>query len=140
MLDHQPSDERAFLLRFDPGDRGPIGHEFHEACRLGAKDASQVIAWVRHRAAAMVAAGFTIPSPRNRAQALLDALRDDPMGAREYSQAALQWAALPQAERDRLKAARSDEHRRAHMAGLEVTPKQREYLQALGYGGPQPSS
>jgi hypothetical protein len=67
---------------------------------------------------------------------LFHAVRGYRAQAEALAGAALEWEALPPAERARQKAARAEAGRRAWMAGQPPTEKQLAFLRALGYCGP----
>jgi hypothetical protein len=135
---YQMKSLRAFRDRFPTSMRSHVTNLFLDAVRAGAATPEVVV----------VAVAATAIARLQRAQRRQDAadvtkfsLLDQLLVAHaeeacHFAAGCIAWEALPWKEKAARKATREQAYRRRHMAGLVATPKQRNYLQALGYLGP----
>ena len=129
--------DRAILARVSPYAANLLSMALREPIRRGEGDPAAIraaaearlLAWEgrddRHRDATRAAA----------ARAALDAMAGHPDELAAFIAHCAEWERLPAAERERLRAQRGDQHRRQWLEEQPATPKQRDYLRALGYTG-----
>ena len=126
-----------FLEQFPILQRGVVKNSFHHAVRAGERTPEGIVRWVERWFLGKLERGarFRDGVAQEKARAILDALAAYPEEALALAEEVLDYEALPEEERQRLKAARSEEHRLAWMEQQEPTPKQVAYCRALGYRG-----
>ncbi len=136
MLTHD--DPRRQLLDYFPRhQRSTVANIFLGAVRAGATTVPDVLQRVERAFLGRLDAGqrYRDVLAQQQARAALDILAAHPHRAADLAAWCLEWEALPREERERLKAQRGDEHRRQWLEEQPATPKQRDYLRALGYTG-----
>jgi hypothetical protein len=132
-----PPDPRAWLEQFAPRRRSPIANWFHYAVRAGADRPASVVAEVQ----ATIARRLQWADHAESAQlnTVLETLHTDRAGALAYAQHVMAYEALPYAQRQQVKAARSLAFLTEAMRGKASTPAQLAYLRSLGYQGEAPT-
>lgn len=126
-------DRLAYLTYFPTEQRSSAVNILLEAVRAGCSEPHQVVGYALEKAARR-----TWNEAARRTLRLLSELDFEALlaGARW----ALWWESLPYAERQRLKAERSEPVIERWMAGQPPTEKQLRYLHNLGYRGPTPAN
>lgn len=131
-------DDRRLLERFPNNRRSYISNTFLEVVRAGARTPLQVLAAVNENLRQTHARALRwnhlsdIVERTFEVQTILD---DHHAEAMAFAGWAIAWCALPQSERERLKAQKGAEHRQAYMAQKPATDRQKAYLVALGHTG-----
>ncbi|GIW31056.1 MAG: hypothetical protein KatS3mg071_1230 [Meiothermus sp.] len=123
---------QTFLSHFTDSQRSTANNLLLEAVRAGCSEPHQVV-------------GYALETARRRchleaAQTLLLLAELDFEALLAGARWALWWESLPYAERQRLKAERSEPVIERWMAGQPPTEKQLRYLHNLGYRGPTPAN
>src|SRR5205823_634194 len=84
--------------------------------------------------------GWANPPEHERLAPVASALTTDGAGALAYAAWVLWWEAMPDVERERLKAERARVYQLQAMGTQAPTERQIGYLRSLGYRGPAPAS
>lgn len=134
----EPTTGREFLDRFEQRHRSTVANIFHRAVREGAGTVSGVLDAVRDDAAARLANRWTKDEWRADLQRLGREIGTPAAAA--YAQYVINYEALSQEEKDRLKAERGEQFKSEWMGQQPPTHAQLEYLRKLGYSGPLPVS
>lgn len=125
-------DRLTYLAYFPPEQRSTAANSLLEAVRAGCSEPHQVVGYALEKAARRT---------WNEAAHTLRLLAElDPEALLAGARWALWWESLPYAERQRLKAERSEPVIERWMAGQPPTEKQLRYLHNLGYRGPTPAN
>jgi hypothetical protein len=129
---------RAFLEHYQPPRRSDIVNTFLLPVRQGVTSPAEVVARVERAYLQREQQGvrYRDLAYQQRARWVLDGLSAFPAEALALAEWCIAWEATPPGERERLKAERGEEHRRAWLEGQPATPKQLAYLAALGHRGP----
>ncbi len=136
--DHRTTDDgRALLEHFPNARRSYVANTFLYAVRAGARTPLQVLASVNEtlRETHARSQRWRFTDTVQRTEEVMAVLVEHHDEAMAFAAWALAWEALPQAEKDRQKAAKGAAHRQTYMEQQPPTDKQRSYLAALGYHG-----
>ena len=131
-------DGRALLERFPGTRRSYVANTFLYSVRSGARTPAKVLADVEHELSETAKRsrrwGFSETVERTEAvSSILNEWHDEALA---FAQWAIDWEALPPAERERQKKAKGAVSRQAYMEQQPATDKQVAYIRALGYHGP----
>lgn len=131
-------DGRELLQHFPNNRRAYVANAFLYAVRAGARTPLQVLIAVNHTLEETRARALRWSQTSDtaaRSDDLYGVLHEHHDEAMAFARWALAWEALPQAERDRIKAEKGAVYRQAYMEQQPATDKQVAYLRALGYQG-----
>jgi hypothetical protein len=128
---------RKFLERFPTTQCGHIMNMFLLPIRQGVSEPAEIVRRVEHSFLQRECNGVRYRDlvAQQRARWVLDGLSAYPDEALALAGWAVEYEALPPAERERLKLERGADHRRDWMSRQEPTPKQLAYIRALGFTG-----
>jgi hypothetical protein len=132
-------DPRAWLEHFPASKRSAVANWHHFAVRGGAHTPAQVSRQVV-RTVQQRLASAPDPETTTHLTRVLEVLRTEQAGALAYAQHVLDYEALPDDARQRVKAERAIHYRRETMVGKLATPAQLAFLHALGDSGPPPAN
>ena len=126
-------DDRSFLNHFPNARKSFVANAFLFAVRRGARTPLQVLAAVQHELRR--ANTWSSDERQARNQEVLDTIAEHHEEAMAFCRYALDYEALPPAEKERRKAEQGAPHRQAWMSQQPPTAKQCAYLEVLGYRG-----
>ncbi len=138
-LDQRTTDDRKRILeRFPQNRRAYVANTVLFAVRAGAKNPLQVLVDVNKTLTGALERARRWNNQSGiieRTEQVYIILHEHHEEAMDLCRWALWWESLPQAERDRQKAARGAEHRQAYMESQPASEKQVAYIRALGFAG-----
>jgi acetyl-CoA carboxylase carboxyltransferase component len=126
--------ERPLLPHIPPRQRGPVMNYFLTPVRAGVMNPAAIVKTViaHMRADLKRRRQFYANDRLDDFRQALIAVISHPTEALALAQEAVDYHRLPDAERQRLKAERSERHRQEYMASQPPTEKQLAYLRNLG--------
>jgi hypothetical protein len=130
-----------FLKHFAEPARAGVSIRFVRAVRAGGTTPAGVVARVQQTAERLVRDAAAWGNTHAREghpplQPLLDALATDPEGAAALAEWAIAWERLSPEEKARIQKEQGAYYRRQAMARQPATPRQIEFIRALGWRGP----
>ena len=130
-------DGRALLERFPNARRSYVANTFLYAVRSGARTPAKVLADVEHELSetAKRSRRWGFSETVERTETMYSILNEYHDEALAFPQWAIDWEALPPAERERQKRAKGAPHRQAYLEQQPATDKQLAYIRSLGYQG-----
>lgn len=143
-IDFQARDR--YLGQFPQNRRSTVANRFLDAVRAGHNRPEGIVIAVRFKVAQDIGHtretlerwpdGDWAEDNRQRLDFFRQLMASLPSpDALAYAQYCLDYEALPQSEKDRMKTRQRDTHIQAHMAGLEPTEAQLGLLRKLGWAG-----
>jgi hypothetical protein len=130
----------AFLARFPSLQRGPLGNLFYSVVRQGVTDPDEIVRRVLSDAERQIRTPYVPEEKKEVLRTMATALLYDRASVDAFIRYVLHRENLSLEDRQKLKAAKGQEHVRRHMEGLPPTEAQLRFLTSLGYDGPLPKN